>query len=111
MNIKEKVQDHTSTEEWIDDRRKWIDETKQWLKSTAIKIKKAKSEFKDIQRANQGISWKDYRKVADLRYDFRHRLIAYCVVRGVERDRIEKPSEDNLPDEDYISRLVICYAR
>jgi len=36
---------------------------------------------------------------------FRHQHIAYCELRGRTRDQIEKPGEDNEPNEDWITKL------
>lgn len=38
-------------------------------------------------------------------YEFRHNHIAYCELRGRSREQIEKPSDNNLPNEDYITKI------
>lgn len=38
-------------------------------------------------------------------YEFRHNHIAYCELRGRTRDQIEKPAENNLPNETYIEKI------
>lgn len=44
--------------------------------------------------------------VVDYRSDYRHKHIAYCILRGTERNVIEKPAEDNLPNEARISEVI-----
>ena len=36
---------------------------------------------------------------------FRHQHIAYCELRGRKREEIERPANDNKPDEDWINRV------
>ncbi len=40
-----------------------------------------------------------------LSMEYRHRHIAYCELRGVERSRIEQPSEFNKPNERLITKF------
>jgi hypothetical protein len=42
--------------------------------------------------------------------DYRHHHIAYCELRGRTRDQIEKPREDNKPNEYEINRIKTLYA-
>ena len=56
-----------------------------------------------IRRAST-IQWRD---LPDLKYEFRHRHIARCEMIGRTRDQIEKPADNNLPDEKYISKIKI----
>lgn len=39
-------------------------------------------------------------------FEFRHKHIAFCLVRGRTMDQIEKPYHHNLPDMKYVDRLV-----
>lgn len=39
-------------------------------------------------------------------YEFRHKHIAYCLVRGRTMDQIEKPFHYNKPDMKYVNQLV-----
>lgn len=54
--------------------------------------------------------WAEYRKehnyqdYTSLSHEFRHLHIAYCEVRGRERDAIEKPKEGNEPNEATIEQ-------
>jgi len=43
------------------------------------------------------------------KYEFRHKHIAYCQLRGRLRDEIEKPASNNLPNEEYIQELMEEY--
>ena len=40
------------------------------------------------------------------KYEFRHRHIAYCQLRGRLRHEIEQPAPDNLPNEKYIEEIM-----
>lgn len=39
-------------------------------------------------------------------YRFRHHHIAYCMLRGTSRDQIERPADNNRPNEAYISEIM-----
>jgi hypothetical protein len=88
---------------------------KEELKQLAKNIKKAKPEFKEKQR---GFS-KNYVNYDDLidnliklhrfRYEFRHKHIVYCQLRGRKRFQIEFPREGNKPNEEYIDKLMETY--
>ena len=41
----------------------------------------------------------------NMSYEFRHNHIAYCELRGRTREQIERPGENNLPNEDYITKI------
>jgi len=80
-------------------------ELKNLLKKLAIEIKETKSKHKEVQRKQRGggsdYEWSLHRKS----YDYRHYHIAYSELRGKTRDQIEKPKEDNLPNEDIIASI------
>lgn len=44
-------------------------------------------------------------QLPSLRREFRHSHIAYCELRGKNRDQIEKPRETNLPSENLIEKI------
>jgi hypothetical protein len=44
-------------------------------------------------------------KLFSISWEYRHVHIAYCEIRGRERSQIEIPREDNLPNEDKISKI------
>lgn len=39
------------------------------------------------------------------RYEYRHHHIAYCELRGRNREEIEKPADDNHPSDSYIDEI------
>ena len=43
-------------------------------------------------------------------YEFRHKHIIMSLMRGKTREQIEKPKENHLPNEKYISQLLEKYA-
>ena len=48
------------------------------------------------------IQWKD---LPELKKEFRHKHIARCEMMGRTRDQIERPAENNQPDEKYIAQI------
>jgi hypothetical protein len=96
---------------------KTIKQTKEELKQLAIDIRRLKSEFKNRQQYNSGRIdtcitpkqlWVISPELEAKRFEFRHQLIAYCVVRNVPREKIENYCV-NLPNETYINQLVESY--
>ena len=87
-------------------------EIKEELKTLAKQIKKYKLEYKEAQRKNKFNSiWDIEKDVRESVYQFRHRHIAMSIIRGRERDEIERPGDDNLPNEYYIKELVDIYEK
>ena len=82
-----------------------LEELKQWLKDHAPTIRSTKQEHKEAQRAGKS-SWKLQSKVLGLKYEYRHRHIAYSQLRGRKREQIECPRDNNLPNETYITALM-----
>jgi hypothetical protein len=84
---------------------------KQNLKELAVKIRKAKVDCKEFQRENrgwdgpQGFFW----EIIKLKKEFRHKHIAYCIIRGRDRNEIEVPAKDNQPDEILIKEILREY--
>ena len=77
---------------------------KEELKQLASDIRNGKRGRKPKFRTDDVIEdWKDLNWN---RYEFRHKHIAYCTIRGRSRQQIERPREDNLPDESYIRSLI-----
>jgi hypothetical protein len=84
-------------------------ELKDLVKSQAAELKAYKPQVKNRQRTGKYptgqctlLSKKD---------EARHHHIAYSELRGRERHEIEKPREDNLPNESYIRRIKEKYAQ
>jgi hypothetical protein len=85
---------------------------KEELKQLAKSIKKAKPEFKEAQRKLGYDSMiNSLRKLYKLRYEFRHKHIVYCQLRGRTREQIEVPREYNRPNEKYIDELTGQYGK
>lgn len=53
--------------------------------------------------------WHQFCQLGKLQYDFRHKHIVYCTLRGRTRDQIEKPKEHNKPNEKYLGELTEHY--
>ncbi len=64
-------------------------------------ILRAPDYLREAQRAQSSI-WKR-------KYEYRHKHIAYCQLRGRLREQIERPASWNLPNEDYILELMEKY--
>jgi hypothetical protein len=93
-----------------------ISALKNELKELAELIRKSKCSLKDCQRrTGQAGEWEGqpgYSKyfnyvspVVNGKYEFRHKHIAYCMLRGRTIEQIEIPAKDNQPDMDYIERI------
>lgn len=77
---------------------------KETLKDYAKEITPLKKSRKLDKRNGRSLSSIEY-DIWCLKRKFRHLHIAYCEIRGRERSQIEKPKENNLPDESYILKL------
>jgi len=71
---------------------------KQDQKARAKMIRAAKSMRKNCQ---YGV----VPHLEELRRDYRHHHIAYCLLRGRKLEEIEKPGFKNEPDSQYIERI------
>jgi hypothetical protein len=78
---------------------------KSQLKAQAVVIRETRKEMKNFQRENRGCQGGLLRKLEVLRADYRHRHIAYCLMRGTPYERIEKPREGNEPDMALIREI------
>ena len=71
-------------------------------KELALKIKEGRSELRTLKSKGEGGTLgfkKIYWKLEDLGYDFRHRHIAYCLLRGRGYEQIERSCrDDNKPN-------------
>lgn len=76
------------------------------LKKLAEKIRTTKNKLKEHQRENKGWNSGFFSTKDKLKFEFRHKHIAYCLLRGTDREKIENPAKDNLPDEDYIKEII-----
>ena len=92
---------------------------KQNLKELAESIRKSKVDCKQCQKEHNGCDgywigdpeydgkWVGgyYSEIKRLKYEFRHKHIAYCLIRGRKRDEIEHPAKNNQPSESYIKEI------
>ena len=78
---------------------------KKELKKLAKEIRYWKSKRKQDNRGNYSLQNIET-SVRTRKYEFRHRHIAYCQLRGRLREQIEQPASDNLPNERYIERII-----
>jgi hypothetical protein len=92
----------------MDSAHKLFLELKELLKSKAVVIKQAKIALKNAAKAGESYGAFQY-KVLEEKREFRHHLIAYCEMKGMARERIEKPAENNLPNEAYIAKIKEQY--
>ena len=85
-------------------------ELKNLLKQKAIEIRIARNTFKDEQRKNHYYGYVSMIiELENMVWEYRHHHIAYSELRGRTRDEIERPREDNEPDESYIETVKEAY--
>jgi len=80
-------------------------ELKSELKKLAREIKYWKPRRK-LDKRGQHTLWQVEAQIWKRKYEFRHKHIAYCQLRGRLRWQIEKPALDNLPNEKYIEEIT-----
>lgn len=81
---------------------------KEFLKSTAIRIKAVKKDLKINARAGEPY-YSQQGQLYTAKFEFRHHLIAYCEMRGLKREQIEKPAKNHLPIESCIKQIKEKY--
>ena len=81
-------------------------ELKVELKSLAEKIKESKVELKKYQRENGGYDGGFYMSLYRLKYEYRHRHIAYSQLRGKTYEEIESKHTRISPDFSYIKEIM-----
>lgn len=92
------------------------------LKVLAEQIRQKKADYKTCQKEHHGCDgYYDgeprYGKwiggfcfiISKLKYEFRHKHIAYCLLRGRVINEIETPAENNKPNELYIKEIFNAY--
>lgn len=82
-----------------------FESTRKYLKETGIEIRSQKNLRKEEKRGNLSL-WSIESKIQKLKYEYRHHHISLCEMRGRTRDQIEKPSENNLPNQKYIDQIT-----
>lgn len=84
-----------------------LKELKIELKGLASSIKSTKIDLKDFQRKNGGYSGKYNLELKQLKYEYRHKHIAYCQLRGRKYEEIErKCSRAGDPNKSYIQEIM-----
>jgi len=84
-----------------------IQKLKNELKSLASQIRETKQSRKEPRKESL---WKIQSRLYDQKFEFRHKHIAYCLLRGRTMEQIEKPGEDNLPCQSVIDKHMETYA-
>lgn len=84
-----------------------MEKLKYWLITHGTEIREIRKIHKENQRSRNDnrLSCKLY----GASRDYRHYHIAYSELRGVIRERIEKPRKDNLPNEEWIKQIKEKY--
>ena len=89
---------------------------KEDLKNLAHNIRAIRRAERESQSKNQPYKTPELkptcckeRWVGAMSWEFRHRHIAYCLLRGTARELIERPKEENKPREDYIEKYLAEY--
>lgn len=86
-----------------------IRELKEALKALAAEIRQTKAKLKDYQRENNGYQGGFLAAAETLSWTYRHKHIAYCLLRGTPYERIESPADGNEPDQETIQEVLDAY--
>lgn len=84
-------------------RKETLAQIKQLHKELAQQLREAKVLI------HQPHTYKEMWAVRDLKHTYRHRHIAYCLLRGRTMEQIEKPRENNQPNARDIEMFKTCY--
>jgi len=84
---------------------------KNYLKCQACTIRITKQELKKYQKDNNGWDGGFYAKIRALVHDYRHKHIAYCLLKGIVYESIEKPREGNEPNMALIQEIQNEYTK
>jgi len=77
------------------------------LKTIANEIRTKKINLKECQREHGGFDGGFYHDIEMLKYEFRHKHIAYCQLRGKKYEQIENHChKDHRPNFDYIKEIM-----
>lgn len=90
------------------ERYEYLQNVKKKQKELAKNIRKLKLERKQDNRNGRSL-WSIESELYENKYEYRHRHVAYCTVRGRERHEIEQPHSGNEPNERYINELLAEY--
>jgi len=92
------------------ERYEYLARTKDELKVLAAEIRSLKPQKKLKNRGTRhlaDIMWEIWKA----QYQFRHKHIAYCLIRGTEREKIEEPKAHNMPNEGFVTELLADYEK
>ena len=87
-------------------------ELKEEQKKRAADLKENKNGHKNSQRQGDAVAADTYLcEVFSLKKEYRHKHIAYSMLRGRKYEEIERTCRDNnKPDFDYIDKIKASYA-
>lgn len=90
-----------------------LKELKEELKLIAINIRKLKADKKEYQRGNGGSSGSFSYMISRMKWEYRHKHIVYCLLRGRTMEQIEKKNRPFpfgcSPDQNLIQTLKDKY--
>ena len=82
---------------------------KEGIKNLALRIRESKEESKAKQRLGT-FSYQDSNKLICLKYEYRHRHTARCLLKGIPYERIEsKVNDGNSPNFETIKKYQAEY--
>ena len=79
------------------------------LPEIKLELKSLSKEIRELKSTRKQTQYGYVSGLARLQHEFRHKHIAYCLVHGTPYEMIEKPSEENAADMDWINKLVSEY--
>ena len=77
----------------------YIHKIKEEQKQLALIIRKKKSQRKELPNGYVP-------GLVQMRVKYRHRHIAYCIMRGTPYEKIEQPSENNRPNMNIVKSII-----
>jgi hypothetical protein len=83
-------------------------ELKSELKDLAHRIKTHRRAFR-LAQSTRTDTWQQLCELEREKFEFRHKHIVRCVLKGVARDRIEQPKACNKADESFIKGQLEKY--
>jgi len=83
--------------------KKTLLKVKEELKKAAVNLR----ETKPKRRPSNNLDYEVYL----MKCSFRHKHIAYCLLRGTPMELIETPRDDNQPNESIINDYIMKYGK
>ena len=105
------VEEAVNSNGWTADQKARVKEVKEELKKEAKEIRSLKHACKNCQRGTHEGEYVGQWKVDSASWEWRHKHLAYCMLKGRSYEEIErKCSDDNKPDfklvEKYKEEIV-----